>query len=73
MVGFFGVVVRLIIRTLRGVGGLNTYNKDLIRPIYRKYCPPPYPSKGPYELSGSGFNVSGSGTALAKGVSQGEI
>ena len=47
-----------LIGNLRGVGGggvvggLNTYNQDLIRPISGSivsYPPPPYPPKGPYE------------------------
>ena len=38
----------IVIRTLRGVGGLNTHNKDLIRPIYGSIVP--YPPKGPYEI-----------------------
>ena len=37
-----------------GVGGLNAHNKDLARPIQGStvpYPPPPYPSKGPYDVS----------------------
>ena len=40
------------IRTLRGVGGLNTHNKDLVRPIKGSivpYPPPPTPLKGSYD------------------------
>ena len=36
----------IVIRILRGVGGLNTHNKDLIRSILRKYSP----LQGPYEI-----------------------
>ena len=40
-------------RTLRGVGGvggLNTYNKDLLRPIEGSIVPyPPPPAKDPYD------------------------